>query len=466
MNKTCIMLGALVAFQLAAEPVIYEFNGGGPNGDVDIAVTFDLDDPSIQTFSEMHYSIPNGSVEISYGDSSYSYDGIELQFYGGYEWSSIEVRHYSEQDYFHLMAGAQDVALLNAVPTNFNPVSTGLENGNIYSDEPDLNNPFYPHLPLTFTASYAAQDPEQTPGPDPVTSSLVLSGVNSYEESIEIHVVYEPQTEGNAIIENGGTVEYILPEAAVTASKNGLSMTLNGVVVSLNDSSDTFSLYSETENGYIDVYGYAAALDGMDLLSPAEVDSVINHAQINASQFGSPYFYIQDGLYSQPHLSEAPTISLVTGSGCQVTDQVSYEFWGRNVYGEFTATVTFDQVDMVDTSNLNPRFNYEIPNASVHVINGPYSFESVGVRFNFQEFGAGAAALSIETIQDPNDVINQFDIDTFAHYQTHLDPTDENDDMTGADTFFNVYANSIGWYDRSFLSGSTVTKTVVPSTCN
>lgn len=463
MKKIFTMLGALVAFQLAAEPVTYEFNGSGPDGDVDIAVTFDLDDPSLQTISEMHYSIPNGSVEISYGDSSNSYDGIELQFYGGNEWSSIEVSHYSEQDYFHLMSGAQSEGLLNAVPTNFTPVSIDLDNANVYSSDPGLYNPFYPHLPLTFTAGYS----EQTPGPTPVpvTSTLVLSGVNTYEETIEIQVVYEPQTDGNTTIDNGGTVEYNLPGAEVTASKNGLSMTLDGVVVSLNDTTDSFTLYSESANGYIDVHGYAETLDGMDLLSPAEIESVINNAQINASQFGAPYFYIQDGLYNHPHLSEAPTISLVTGSGCQVTNQIQYQIFGNNINGEFTATFTFDQVDMIDTSESNPRFDFEIPSASVHVINGPYLFESVGVRFNLQEFGPGAAALSIETIQDPYDIINQFDIDAFVYYQAHLDPTDENDDVAGADTVFDVYANSIGWYDRSFLTGSTVTKTVVPATC-
>lgn len=262
MKKVFTMLGALVAFQLAADPVIYEFNGSGPDGGVDIAVTFDLDDPSIQTISDMHYSIPNGSVEISYGDSSNSYDGIELQFYGGNEWSSIEVSHYSEQDYFHLMSGAQSEGLLNAVPTNFTPVSIDLDNANVYSSDPGLYNPFYPHLPLTFTAGYS----EQTPGPTPVpvTSSLVLSGVNTYEETIEIQVVYEPQTDGNTTVDNGGTVEYSLPGAEVTASKNGLSMTLDGVVVSLNDTTDSFTLYSESANGYIDVHGYAETLDGMD----------------------------------------------------------------------------------------------------------------------------------------------------------------------------------------------------------
>lgn len=156
---------------------------------------------------------------------------------------------------------------------------------------------------------------------------------------------------------------------------------------------------------------------------------------------------------------------MVTGSGCQVTNQIQYQIFGNNINGEFTATFTFDQVDMIDTSESNPRFDFEIPSASVHVINGPYLFESVGVRFNLQEFGPGAAALSIETIQDPYDIINQFDIDAFVYYQAHLDPTDENDDVAGADTVFDVYANSIGWYDRSFLTGSTVTKTVVPATC-
>lgn len=455
-------LAAMAAFNVMAVPAKYEITGVNNHGDFSVVVSFDDEDPGLQILSHDEYFIPAGAITVVSAGQEKTFHGLTVRLNTNQAWTWLEFNSSNGPDYFQLWTGSNDGALMNAAPTSVIPTSVVLEGVNYHSNDWLLTGAMEPYVQQVFTASIEGA----TLPPVTATSTFTLEGTTLQGQDALIEVAYDPATPSMVVSNTGYSTLYEMPEATITTSSNGQVFVMQGAIVEINKEHETFYINSiDQMAGYVHIHGHAKELDDMLLENNGEAQTNVEVASVNVAQHTPPYFFLGGELYSLPHYAVKPSLRLETGSGCSVSDELTYVFTGTNEYGNFHATIRFDVADLIDISNDNPRFKYEIPTATIEVIRGPQILNQTGVRMDFRTMPYGGGSVTFEEISDPSGYVNQFSVDAYFYNAVGFDPLNTEDENAFGDVFYNIYSNDAMWFERAFLPGGVLEKQLSQTFC-
>lgn len=456
------IVAAMTTFNVMAAPAKYEITGVNNHGDFSVVVNFDDEDPGLQVLSHDEYFIPAGAITVASAGQEKTFHGLTVRLNTNQAWTWLEFNSSNGADYFQLSTGSNDIALMNATPTSVIPTNVVLE-GVIYNSNDWLfTGTMEPHVPQVFTASVEGD----TLPPITATSTLTLEGTTIQGDNARIEVAYDPATPSMVVSNTGYSTLYEIPEATITTNSNGQVFVMQGAIVEINKDHETFYINSiDQMAGNVHIHGHAEELDDMLLENNGEAHTIVEMANVNVAQHTPPYFYLGGDFYSLPHQDVQPSLRLATGAGCSVSDELTYVLTGTNEYGNFHATIRFNAASLIDISNDNPRFKYEIPTATIEVIRGPQILNQTGVRMDFRTMPHGGSSVSFEEISDPNGYVNQFSVDAYFYNAVGFDPLNSEDENAFGDVFYNIYSNDAMWFERAFLSGGVLEKQASQTSC-